>query len=113
MLIKYLFFCLGCALLQNAFVKTPNFDNVDARAILDVPLGFNKLGTKIIVLVVALLALVSEIIIGIVLIEWWAGLFLWIPALVVVGIILPSRNPAPSFILGLLIVVISSLFLFT
>lgn len=112
MLIKYIIFCIGCALLQSAYVKTPTAGKTSTQEALAVPEVFLKSNTQIVVSIIALLASIIEIVIGIILISWWAGLFFWIPALVLVGFVLPIKNPAPLFILGILITLISGLLFF-
>jgi hypothetical protein len=49
--------------------------------------------------------LIIEAAVGFALFGWWSGLFLWIPALIVVGVLVPSRNPAPPFFFGLVVAV--------
>jgi len=112
MIIKYLIFCIGCALLQNAYVKTPTAGKTGVQEALAVPVVFLNPTTQIVVAIIAILSFIAEVVIGFMFISWWAGLFFWIPALLLIGFILPLKNPALSFILGILITLISGLFLF-
>ncbi|MEZ4156661.1 MAG: hypothetical protein R3B52_01615 [Candidatus Paceibacterota bacterium] len=107
MLIKYLIFCFGAALVQGAYGKQPGPGGVSP---LDAPLWFSSKTTKITLPILATLLLVAEIVLGFVLIAWWAGLFLWIPALIFAGAFLPgsplaSNNPATPFLIGMILVI--------
>lgn len=104
MLIQYLIFCLGAGFLQAAYVKQPNFGQ-GGRAVLDAPLWFSSTAAQIIVPVLGLGAFIAEVVLGFILIAWWAGVFLWIPALLVASIVIPSKNPAPSFFIGILVII--------
>ena len=108
MLIQYLIFCLGAGFLQVSYVKQPNFGQ-GGHAVLDAPLWFSSTAAQIIVPVLALGAFVAEVALGFVFVAWWAGVFFWIPVLLVASVVIPSKNPASSFFLGILIVIGSSI----
>lgn len=102
MLIKYLIFCFGAGLIQVAYAKQPGPGGV---SVLDAPLWFSTTTGKIIIPLVAIGLFIAEVILGFVLIAWWAGVFLWLPALLVASIVVPSKNPAVPFFLGIIIVI--------
>jgi len=105
MLIEYIIFCFGAGLLQSAWVKTPTRGLSDSYGFLDVPLVFAETRMQILLPIIGLGSLIAEIAVGWILISWWAGIFLWIPALLVASIVIPSKNPAPSFFIGILIII--------
>lgn len=109
MLIKYLIFCLGAALIQGGFIRQPGAGGVNPG---DAPEWFSNPSGKIIIPLLAIISFIAEIILGFVLISWWAGLFLWLPALLIASIFIPGsklapKNPAIPFYIGIIIVVIS------
>ena len=102
MLIKFLIFCFGAGLIQIAYAKQPGAGGV---SLIDAPLWFSTTAGKIIIPLVAIGLFIAEVILGFVLIAWWAGVFLWLPALLVASMVVPSKNPATPFFLGILIVI--------
>jgi hypothetical protein len=105
MLGRYLVFCIGAALLQAAFVKQPDALDIRLGRVGHSPEAFLNLGVRSLVMGLAIISLVIEVAVGLVLFGWWPGLFLWMPALVVMGVLVPSRNPAPPFFIGLVVAV--------
>ncbi len=66
------------------------------------PVAFLNRPFQLVVMAFALLAWATEIVLGFVLIAWWAGLFLWIPAFLLANILVLGRaNPGPPFFIGL------------
>ena len=107
MLVKYLIFCFGAGLVQGAYIRQPGPGGV---SILDTPLWFSSTAAKIIVPIIAIGLFIAEVALGFALIAWWAGVFLWLPALIITSMFIPgslivSRNPAMPFLVGILIVI--------
>ncbi|MDD5626375.1 MAG: hypothetical protein PHG83_04430 [Patescibacteria group bacterium] len=107
MLIQYLIFCLGAGLVQGAYARQPGPGGVST---FDAPLWFFTPAGKIIIPIIAIGLFIAEVILGFVLVAWWAGVFLWLPALLIASIFVPgsaivSRNPAVPFFIGILIVI--------
>lgn len=107
MLIRYLIFCFGAGLVQGAYARQPGPGGV---SVLDAPVWFSTTAGKIIIPVIALGLFIAEVILGFVLVAWWAGVFMWLPALLIASIFVPgssvaSRNPAIPFFIGLLIII--------
>lgn len=107
MLIQYIIFCFGAGLVQGAYVRQPGAGGV---SVLDAPLWFSTTAGKIVVPIIAIGLLIAEVILGFALVAWWAGVFIWLPALLIASIFVPgsfvvSRNPAAPFFIGILIVI--------
>ncbi|MEK7652046.1 MAG: hypothetical protein AAB351_02460 [Patescibacteria group bacterium] len=107
MLIQYLIFCFGAGLIQGAFIRQPGPGGV---SILDAPLWFSSTAAKIIIPIIAIGLFIAEVILGFVFVAWWAGVFMWLPALLIASIFEPgsfivSRNPAVPFFIGILIII--------
>jgi len=105
MLGRYLIFCIGAALLQAAFVKQPDALDIRFGRVGHSPEAFANSGVRFAVMGLAIISLVIEAAVGLALFGWWPGLFVWMPALVVVGVLVPARNPAPPFFIGLVVAV--------
>lgn len=105
MIPRYALFCLGAAFLQLAYVRQPDPAGLmlgTSRGVLHAPEIFLNRGFQIVVMVLALTSWAAEIVLGFLLVAWWAGLFSWMAALVVASIlILGSPNPARPFFIGL------------
>ena len=87
--------------LTGPFVKQP--DKLDIRL---GRVGYSpEAFVRLVVMCLAVISLIIEAAVGFALFGWWPGLFLWIPALIVVGVLVPSRNPAPPFFFGLVVAV--------
>lgn len=102
--VKYLLFCLGAAFMQLAYMRQPDRGNLRLRtaSVLLSPVIFLHPRFQLLVMALALAAWAAEIILGFVLVGWWAGLFLWIPAFMVANIFVLGRaNPGPPFFSGL------------
>jgi len=110
MLIRYLVLCLGCGMLQAAWERTPRPDQLGAYP--DVPWRFRKPSMFIAVQVLNFLTVPTELIIGFHLFRWW-GLVIWLPGLTLACVILPGKNPAPCFFLGILVSFVGLLLLAT
>jgi hypothetical protein len=101
--VKYLLFCLGAAFMQLAYMRQPDRGNLRLRtaSVLHSPVLFLDPRFQLLVMALALAAWAAEIILGFVLIGWWAGVFLWIPAFMVANILVLGRaNPGPPFFIG-------------
>lgn len=101
---KYLLFCLGAAFLQLAYLRQPDPGSLrlGTASVAHSPEAFLDRRFQLVVMALALLCWAAEIILGIVLIAWWAGLFLWIPAFLLANILVLGRaNPGPPFFIGL------------
>jgi len=111
MLIQYLIFCLGAGLVQGAYVRQPGPGGVSVG---DAPPWFSSFAGRIIIPIIAIGLFIAEVILGFVLVAWWAGIFLWLPALLIASLFVPgsavaSRNPATPFFIGILIVIGASI----
>lgn len=111
MLIKYIVFCLGCALIQDSYTKTQTIGGGGSRA-LDMPMLFLDPKVTVFIMGLATISVLAEIVVGIWLVAWWAGLFFWIPALILVGLIVRTKNPAPSLFLGIIVTLGSTISFF-
>ena len=109
LLVAYSIFCSGCGFLQAAANKTPGL-GPDALP-LNAPLWFTGPTARFVVGGIGILSLLSEIVIGFILIAWWAGLFFWLPANLLAHLLIRTKNPAPAFFVGLLIAVIGIIFI--
>lgn len=107
MLFAYSVFCLGCGLTQAAANRTPSL--VTHATILDAPMWFSSKSSKLVVGGIAFIALISEIILGFLLIGWWAGLLFWLPAAFLAQITTPKKNPAIPFFLGIVVIFIGTI----
>lgn len=108
MLIQYLIFCFGAGLIQGVYARQPGGPGGISKS--DAPLWFSTASGKIIIPVVAMGLFITEVILGFTLVAWWAGIFLWLPALLIAGIFIPGsyigfKNPITPFFIGVLIVI--------
>ena len=101
MILRYGILCLGCGMLQVASAKTPLPGEGNA---LDLPLLFLRRGMINIVYFLALLSFFVELWYGFKVIGWWT-IGAWALGFGIPALILPSKNPAPHFFLGLIIAV--------
>ena len=104
LIVKYLLFCLGAAFLQLAYIRQPDPSNLLLRAasVLNSPEAFLNPRFQLVVTALATLSWAAEIVLGFVLIGWWAGLFLWVPAFLLANLLVLGRaNPGPPFFIGL------------
>jgi len=105
-MVKYLIFCLGAGFLQNALHKQ-QVGKIDY-----LPELFLNPYFVFVLATLCAASLLAEVVLGFVLIAWWAGLFLWIPAFIVTSLLVPSPNPTPPFFIGIAIVVASTISFF-
>jgi hypothetical protein len=105
MMLKYVLFCLGAGLLQMAYVRQPDGTGLalgTSRGLLYAPELFHNRRFQIVVMVLALASWAAEVLIGFLLIAWWAGLFFWMGGVFIANlVILGSPNPARPFFIGL------------
>ena len=109
-MVKYLLFCLGAGFVQLAYIRQPDRGNLSLRTatLRHSPVMFFDPRFQLLVMAVALVAWATEIVLGVVLIGWWAGLFLWIPAFVVANIlVLGLANPGPPLFIGLALTIVA------
>jgi hypothetical protein len=110
MLIRYLFFCFGCGMLQIAAGKTPfPWQN---EALFDVPKAFLDPGMFRTVQALAMISIVSELLIGFHVLRWW-GLVIWLPIAFLSSFLFPGKNPAPCVFIGIFVVAAGLLLLAT
>lgn len=117
MLERYLVLCLGCALLQVAAARMPK--PLDAGGdILSVPVGavtnpqtYAKLFAAVVTL--GWLSLAAEVVAGALVVSLWAGLLLWLPALIAVSIFLQHLHPFFLFCSGLVIAAVGAALMLT
>jgi hypothetical protein len=110
LLVKYLLFCLGAAFMQLAYMRQPDPGNLMLRtaSVRHSPVLFMDPRFRLLVTALSLLAWATEIVLGFVLIGWWAGLFLWIPAFIVANVLVLGRaNPGPPFFIGLALTILA------
>jgi len=96
--------------MQLAYIRQPDAGNLRLRtaSVRHSPVIFFDPRFQLLVMALALAAWAAEIIIGFVLIGWWAGLFLWIPAFVVANILVLGRaNPGPPLFIGLALTIVA------
>ncbi len=87
-------------MLQIAWLKTPTFGYSNSYDFFEIPPGFTKMPMQIILPIFALGSLIAEIVSGWILISWWAGLFLWILALLIMGLITSLVIPIVKIIIA-------------
>ena len=108
---KYLLFCLGAAFLQLAYLRQPDPGSLrlGTASVLHSPEAFLRPGFQLVVMALALLSWATEIVLGFVLISWWAGLLMWIPAFFLANVLMLGRaNPGPPFFIGIAITICSA-----
>lgn len=108
MWIQYLAFCLGAGLVQNAYVKQPGQQGPSAW---DAPMWFSEAGAQILIPIIAVGAFVAELVIGFMFFPWWVAILSPVVSLLVIGFMLPSRNPAPPFFIGMILLIGATIFL--
>ena len=109
-IVKYLLFCLGAGFIQLASARQPDSDSLalGTVSLLRLPVIFVDPRFRLLVSALALVAWATEIVLGVLLIGWWAGLFLWIPAPLVAHVLVGGRpNPGPPFLIGLALTILA------
>ena len=100
MLVRYMIFCLGCGMVQEAAVRTPF--PWQGEAVRDVPIWFMNPRMFQAVQLLALASVIAEIWVGFSASKW-VGLVTWIPFIWAATLLFPGKNPGPCFFVGVLV----------
>ncbi len=104
MSLHYILFCFGAGLVQGTWLKSNELNP------LNTPIWWETENRKVFVFILAIISFLLELGIGFLFVSWWAGLFLWLPALLLSVLFVPggpfgTKNPMIQLSLGIIIMI--------